>query len=113
MVDAVLDVYAELGLAPADLGRELATPVRAAKPAVSVVTAYYKNHATLGEQLDALVAQVDAPPFEVVVADNEGSARLARIVERTKYMTDSGQITAPTNTLIRFAVAGTLMPVTW
>ena len=38
---------------------------------------------------------------------------LARIVERTRYMTDSGQITAPTNTLIRFAVAGTLMPVTW
>ena len=88
MVDAVLDVYAELGLAPADLGRELATPVRAAKPAVSVVTAYYKNHATLGEQLDALVAQVDAPPFEVVVADNEGSARLARIVERYRGALD-------------------------
>ena len=55
-------------------------PVADTSPQISVVTAYYRNGATLPAQLDALVAQRDAPPFEVVIADNEGSARLAQLV---------------------------------
>lgn len=49
--------------------------------AMSVVIACYNGESTLGMQLDALARQVDAPPFEVVVADNnstDGSAALAR-----------------------------------
>lgn len=48
---------------------------------MSVVIACYNGESTLGTQLDALVRQVDAPPFEVIVADNnstDGSAALAR-----------------------------------
>lgn len=50
-------------------------------PQVSVVIAYWHNEATLGAQLDALAAQTDAPDFEVVIADNEGSQTLPGLVE--------------------------------
>lgn len=51
------------------------------RPAVSVVIACYNGEDTLGVQLDALARQLDAPAFEVVLADNgstDGSADLAR-----------------------------------
>lgn len=38
--------------------------------AVSVIIPAYNAQDTLGEQLDALASQVDAPPFEVLVCDN-------------------------------------------
>lgn len=81
MVNQVVDVYADLGFGYAKLAKDLEQPVSDAVPLVSVVTAYYRNQATLGAQLDALVTQEEAPPFEVIIADNEGSARLPRIVE--------------------------------
>ena len=80
MVAQVLDVYADLGHGGSQLTESLRNPVREESPRVSVVTAYYRNQATLGAQLDALVNQQDAPPFEVIIADNEGSIRLPRIV---------------------------------
>lgn len=39
------------------------------QPRVSVVIAAYKGAQTIGQQLDALAHQVDAPPFEVIVVD--------------------------------------------
>lgn len=39
-------------------------------PAVSVVIAYYNGATVIGEQLESLAAQVDAPPFEVLLMDN-------------------------------------------
>lgn len=48
-------------------------------PDVSVVIAYYRNQATLPDQLDALVGQSTDRPFEVIIADNEGSAELEEI----------------------------------
>lgn len=39
-------------------------------PDLSVVIPAFNVAHVLGEQLDALAAQIDAPPFEVVVADN-------------------------------------------
>lgn len=80
MVNQVVDVYADLGFGDAKLAKNLEQPVSDSTPLLSVVTAYYRNQATFGAQLDALAAQVDAPPFEVIIADNEGSARLPRIV---------------------------------
>nr|WP_281287528.1 glycosyltransferase [Rudaeicoccus suwonensis] len=56
-----------------------ATAIRRA-PDSTVVIAYYRNGSTLRAQLDALAHQLDAPSFEVVIADNEGSDRLAMIV---------------------------------
>lgn len=50
-------------------------------PDASVIIAYYRNADTLGAQLDGLSQQVDAPPFEVIVADNEGSPQLRRLVD--------------------------------
>ncbi|UEJ81127.1 glycosyltransferase family 2 protein [Brachybacterium halotolerans subsp. kimchii] len=41
-----------------------------AAPQISVVIPAFDAAVTLGRQLAALAAQVDAPPFEVVVADN-------------------------------------------
>lgn len=50
----------------------------------SVVIAAYNAAATLGEQLDALARQVDAPPFEVLVCDN-GSSDDTPAVVRSRY----------------------------
>lgn len=46
-------------------------------PVVSVVIAAYNGAHIIGDQLDALSAQTDAPPFEVVVVDNNSSDDLA------------------------------------
>jgi glycosyltransferase involved in cell wall biosynthesis len=48
--------------------------------AVSVVIPVLDGAATIGRQLDALAAQRDAPPFEVVVADNGSADGTADIV---------------------------------
>lgn len=52
----------------------------AAAPEVSVVIAYYKAADLLPSQLNALAGQVDPPPFEVIIADNEGSAELPSVI---------------------------------
>lgn len=44
--------------------------VEAQRVEVSVVVAVFQAGDTLATQLDSLAAQVDAPPFEVVLADN-------------------------------------------
>lgn len=80
MTEQIVRVYAAAGAGSPAASRSVSAPVRQATPAVTVVTAYYRNHATLGAELDALVAQVGAPPFEVVIADNEGSALLPHLV---------------------------------
>ncbi|SLM93735.1 glycosyltransferase [Brachybacterium nesterenkovii] len=49
-------------------------------PDVTVVIPFSAALDTLPLQLAALAGQVDAPPFEVVIADNEGSAGLAELV---------------------------------
>lgn len=53
----------------------------ATRPRVSVVIVVKNGEARLGRQLAALDAQVGAPPFEVVIADNgsrDGTRELAR-----------------------------------
>lgn len=40
---------------------------------VSVVIPCHNGEATLGLQLEALASQIDAPPFEVIVADNRST----------------------------------------
>lgn len=46
----------------------------------SVVIPTYNAAHLIGQQLEALATQVDAPPFEVVVADNNSTDDLAAIV---------------------------------
>lgn len=87
MAERITDVYAAVGQRPFAAPR-FEQPTSVTTPSVSVVTAFYKNDATYGAQLDALVAQRDAPPFEVVVADNEGSATLPQLVERYRDRLD-------------------------
>lgn len=50
------------------------------QPEATVVIAFYRNDATLAEQLEALATQQDAPAFEVVIADNEHSSTLPGLV---------------------------------
>lgn len=49
-------------------------------PQVSVIIPYFKAAEWLPIQLNALAGQVDPPPFEVIVADNEGSHELPEVV---------------------------------
>lgn len=56
--------------------------VDSAAPACSVVIPTFNSAHVIGDQLDALAGQVDAPPFEVVVADNGSTDDLAGAVER-------------------------------
>lgn len=49
-------------------------------PEVSVVIAYYAAARWLPAQLEALATQRDAPRFEVVIADNEGSIELPAVI---------------------------------
>ena len=49
-------------------------------PRVTVVIPYFRNADLFPAQLTALTNQVDPPPFEVVIADNEGSTELPGIV---------------------------------
>jgi GT2 family glycosyltransferase len=49
-------------------------------PVVSVVVPTRNAEATLGAQLQALFEQVDAPPFEIVVADNGSTDSSAELV---------------------------------
>lgn len=49
---------------------------------VSVVIAAYKGARTIGQQLDALARQVDAPPFEVIVVDNNSPDDLRAVCSR-------------------------------
>ncbi|MGY5765691.1 glycosyltransferase [Brachybacterium sp. DNPG3] len=50
-------------------------------PTVSVVIPAYNAAATLGIQLDALIAQEGAPRFEVVIANNRSTDRTADIAQ--------------------------------
>lgn len=72
--------------APAvDVSRAGGAPAAAARPEgpeVSVVIPYFKAAEWLPFQLDALTHQAGPPPFEVIVADNEGSAELPRVTAR-------------------------------
>lgn len=74
---AVQDGSVEVPTSLQPAATEPASPVEA-----SVVIAYWRNAATIGEQLDGLAAQQDAPRFEVVIADNEGSTELPALIER-------------------------------
>ena len=74
MVDQIADVYR--CTIPQDTGAPAPT-----QPAASIVIAYYRNAATLREQLDALARQLTPPSFEVVVADNEGSVDLPGLLD--------------------------------
>lgn len=72
----------------------------APEPSISVVIACYNGQDTLGVQLDALAAQVDPPPFEVILADNastDSSADLARgYADRIDLrVVDAGQVKGP------------------
>lgn len=51
-----------------------------ARPVVSVIIAFFRDDATLADQLEALANQIDAPEFEVIVADNEGSPTLPALL---------------------------------
>ena len=53
------------------------TPV----PEITVVIPAYNAAETIGIQLDALIAQKDAPAFEVVVADNRSTDGTAAVAE--------------------------------
>lgn len=87
MAEKITGVYTSAGHRGATASL-LERPVLESTPSVSVVTAFYKNDATYAAQLDALVAQQDAPQFEVVVADNEGSSTLPQLVERYRDRLD-------------------------
>lgn len=50
-------------------------------PLVSVVIATHNGVSTIGEQLDALASQRDAPSFEVLVVDNNSTDDLSSAVE--------------------------------
>lgn len=50
-------------------------------PAVSVVIPAFNAAGTIGAQLEALTRQVDAPTFEVVVADNRSTDNTADVAE--------------------------------
>ena len=68
----------------------------------------------LGYSTPKLMRSIGNAVYEAAIIPTlRRAGALTRTVERTRYMSDSGQITAPTSTLTRFAVAGTLTPVTW
>lgn len=52
-----------------------------ASPVCSVVIPTYNGAGTIGHQLAALAEQVDAPPFEILVADNRSTDDLASVIE--------------------------------
>ena len=64
-----------------DSGRHVTDPGAGGAPVISVVIACYEGGRTLSDQLDALVRQDLAEPFEVIVADNgstDDSVAIAR-----------------------------------
>lgn len=85
MAQRVAEVYSACVAAPATAVGSVPERSNADAPEVSVIIAYYRNAATLGDQLKALAGQVDAPAFEVVIADNEGSAELKDLVEPFRH----------------------------
>ncbi|MGV3102475.1 glycosyltransferase family 2 protein [Rothia sp. 32237D007AR] len=54
------------------------------KPVISVIIAAYNAADYLPAQLDSLASQLNAPPFEVVIADNGSTDDLKKIVEEYK-----------------------------
>ncbi|MCI1748728.1 MAG: glycosyltransferase family 2 protein [Acidipropionibacterium sp.] len=51
-------------------------------PEVSVIIPVHNGEQTLAEQLDALLVQVDAPPFEVIIVNDHSTDATARILHR-------------------------------
>lgn len=82
MTERIAEVYASVIKAGGnDVMLALTAPdPELGAPTASVVTAYFRNSSTIRQQLDALATQEDPPSFEVVIADNEGSAELPAIV---------------------------------
>lgn len=74
MVSQVVEVYR------CTVPHDGVPPAAMATPAASVVIAYYRNEATLKAQLDGLATQENPPPFEIVIADNEGSSALRSLI---------------------------------
>jgi len=62
----------------------LTTEPTAKVPAVSVVIPAYQAERTIGACLASLAAQVDAPPFEIVVVDSSPDAATERAVEQAR-----------------------------
>ena len=60
--------------------------------AVSVVIPTFNGAHVIGQQLEALSGQRDAPPFEVVVADNGSTDQLANAVSKWRSHLDSLRI---------------------
>jgi GT2 family glycosyltransferase len=76
----------ESAMLTTDVGRP-AHPISSAAPELSVVIPAHNAAETLGEQLDALLAQGWAPGFEVIVADNLSTDATAELV-RTRMRSD-------------------------
>ena len=57
-------------------------PVYSTTPVCSVVIPTYNGAHVIGHQLEALAGQIDAPPFEVVVADNRSTDDLAAAIDQ-------------------------------
>lgn len=79
MARGISDIY--FGIAESTDDRPLPEQAVDGVPEVSVIIAYFRNAATLGAQLEALARQVQAPRFEVVISDNEGSSALSRLAQ--------------------------------
>ncbi len=116
MTDRITQVYDASGTAPGAAPVDVSAPTLPIRPKVSVLIAYYKNQETIRMQLNALVAQLNPPAFEVVIADNEGSATLRTIVADFRARLDARVVAATDrrgqcharNTAARAARAGIL-----
>lgn len=64
-----------------------------ARPEVSVIICVRNGARTIRRQLDALDAQVDHPPFEVIVVDNGSTDDTVAVVER--WLRERGPVDAP------------------
>src|SRR4051812_13101904 len=62
--------------------RRKGKPTMGERPRISVVVVVKDGEAHLGRQLAALDAQVGAPPFEVIIADNGSRDGTCALVER-------------------------------
>lgn len=56
-----------------------------AAPTVSVVVPCFRAHSTIALQLESLSDQVDAPPFEVILVDNDPAQRLDEAAARFQH----------------------------
>ena len=64
------------------------------RPVASVVIPCKNSAATVGEQLGALAAQRDAPPFEVLIVDNGSTDATIQVVERYRTSLDLAVVSA-------------------